>query len=51
MIKLMKSTFYKEEETKKALANFILEAEMLSMGEECKKFEYGFAQKQGRAHV
>jgi len=51
MIKLMKSTFYKEEETKKALANFILEAEMLSMGEECKKFEYGFAQKQGRAHA
>ncbi len=51
MIKLMKSTFYKEEKTKKALADFILQAEMLSMGAECKEFERRFAEKQGRKYA
>lgn len=44
----MKSTFYHEEESKKALADFILHANILSMGEECKKFERCFANRQGR---
>jgi CDP-6-deoxy-D-xylo-4-hexulose-3-dehydrase len=50
MIKLIKSTFLDEEETKKKLAGFILEAEVLSMGAECKKFEVAFSKKQGRLY-
>ena len=48
MIKLIKSTFFNEQETKKKLYDFILNAEMLSMAQECKKFEEKFAKKQGR---
>lgn len=48
MIKLIKSTFYKEEETKEKLVKFILQAPKLSMGNEVKKFEEAFAKKQGR---
>src|SRR5687768_2016096 len=48
MIKLIKSTFYNESETKQKLADFILNAAQLSMGEECKTFEAAFAKKQGR---
>ncbi len=48
MIKLMKSTFYHEAETKAALVDFIAKAEMLSMGEQCHLFEQGFATKQER---
>lgn len=48
MIKLMKSTFYNEKETKEKLANFLLKADILSMNEECRKFEESFAKKQGR---
>lgn len=48
MIKLIKSTFYKEEETKRKLAEFILKTDILSMSAECKKFEENFAKKQGR---
>lgn len=48
MIKLMKSTFYHEAETKAALVEFIARAEMLSMGEQCRIFETAFAQKQER---
>lgn len=48
MIKLVKSTFYNEKETKKKLADFILCADMLSMGKETKKFEESFAKKQQR---
>ncbi|MFA4818145.1 MAG: DegT/DnrJ/EryC1/StrS aminotransferase family protein [Parcubacteria group bacterium] len=51
MIKLIKSTFYKEKETKEKLAEFILNSTSLSMGEECKKFENKFAIKQGRKHA
>lgn len=48
MIKLIKSTFYNEKEAKKKLADFILNADALSMGTECKKFEEAFAKKQQR---
>lgn len=51
MIKLIKSSFYHEAETKKALAEFILNEEILSMNKECKKFEESFAAKQGRKHA
>lgn len=50
MIKLIKSTFYKEEETKKNLCAFIKKAEQLSFGKECEKFEKKFAKWQGRKH-
>lgn len=43
MIKLMKSTFHDETATKRALADFILGAKTLSMGEECARFERSFA--------
>lgn len=48
MIKLVKSTFYKEKKTKKELCKFINRADKLSFGEECEKFEKGFASYQGR---
>lgn len=48
MIKLQKSTFYGETETKQALADFILSADILSMGAECQRFEWLFAGKQRR---
>ena len=51
MIKLIKSSFYNEAATKKALAEFILNEEILSMNKECKKFEESFAAKQGRKHA
>ena len=51
MIRLIKSTFYHEAETKKALVDFILNEEILSMNKECKKFEESFATKQGRKHA
>lgn len=50
MIKLQKSTFYNEAETKKRLCSFIADAEMLSMGDQCKKFEESFSVKQGRKY-
>lgn len=51
MIKLIKSSFYHEAETKQALATFILNEEILSMNKECRKFEDSFAAKQGRKHA
>lgn len=51
MIKLVKSSFYHEAETKQALATFILNEEILSMNKECRKFEESFAAKQGRKHA
>jgi len=51
MIKLIKSSFYHEAETKQALVDFILNEEILSMNKECKKFEESFAAKQGRKHA
>lgn len=50
MIPLIKSTFYKERETKEALCNFIKRSSKLSIGEECGKFEHNFAKYQGRKH-
>lgn len=51
MLKLIKSSFYHEAETKKALADFILNEEILSMNKECAKFEESFAKKQGRKYA
>ncbi len=51
MIKLIKSTFYNETETKQKLAEFILSANQLSMGPQCLGFERAFAVKQGRKHA
>lgn len=48
MIKLIKSTFYHEAETKRSLVDFINRAEFLSMADECQKFEKHFAEKQQR---
>ncbi|MEK7087622.1 MAG: DegT/DnrJ/EryC1/StrS family aminotransferase [Patescibacteria group bacterium] len=48
MIKLIKSSFYNEEKTKKDLAEFILRADIFSMGEQCKEFEKRFSEKQRR---
>ncbi|MBI4242395.1 MAG: DegT/DnrJ/EryC1/StrS family aminotransferase [Candidatus Rokubacteria bacterium] len=48
MIKLIKSTFYNEADTKKELVDFILKNEQLSFGAECMKFEKNFAAWQGR---
>jgi len=50
MIKLIKSTFYKESDTKKKLCKFIKSCKKLSIGEECRKFEKNFALYQGRNH-
>ena len=49
-ITLIKSTFLKEEETKKKLCNFIMNQSKLSMGDECLKFEKNFSSKQKRKH-
>lgn len=51
MLKLIKSSFYHEKETKQALADFILNEDILSMNKECRKFEESFAAKQGRKHA
>ena len=45
----MKNAFLNEHETKKALAEFILQAGRLSMDTECLKFERKFADYQGRS--
>ncbi|MDO8659031.1 MAG: DegT/DnrJ/EryC1/StrS family aminotransferase, partial [Candidatus Parcubacteria bacterium] len=50
MIKLIKSTFYKDKQVKNALCKFIQKSQYLSIGEECKKFEKKFAFWQGRKH-
>ena len=43
MIKLVKSTFYNELETKKKLCDFIINTEQLSMGPKCLEFESQFS--------
>lgn len=48
MIRLIKSTFYKEDETKKLLCEFIKETKQLSMGNKCKEFEKKFSTWQNR---
>jgi CDP-4-dehydro-6-deoxyglucose reductase, E1 len=51
MIKLIKSSFYHETETKQALADFILKSDILSMNEQCRQFEKAFAAKQRRKYA
>lgn len=51
MIKLIKSSFYNEKETKERLANFVLSADIFSMNEQCVQFENSFAKKQGRKYA
>lgn len=46
-VPLMRNAFIDEAETKKQLAEFILKADMFSMGKECEKFEKKFAEWQG----
>lgn len=41
--KLIKSTFYHEADTKQKLCDFIMDAEQLSLGEQCASFEKEFA--------
>ncbi len=48
MINLIKSTFYKEQQTKKEICDFITKSSILSMSLECKKFENNFSKKQNR---
>jgi CDP-6-deoxy-D-xylo-4-hexulose-3-dehydrase len=48
MIPLMKSAFAHEHETKLALANFISQADRLSMDVKCAEFERAFSATQGR---
>lgn len=50
MIKLIKSTFYNEADTKTKLISFIKHAQQLSFGPECQKFEKKFAKWQRRKH-
>lgn len=44
----MRQAFLQEEETRRALADFILRAPRLSMDTECRRFEEAFARHQGR---
>ena len=48
MLPLMKNTFINEYETKKALADFILQAPRLSMDKQCFDFECEFSKVQNR---
>lgn len=48
MIKLIKSTFYNEQKTKRQLMAFISKAKFLSFGKECETFERQFSKWQGR---
>lgn len=50
MIKLIKSTFYKENDTKRKLCRFIKSADQLSFGPECENFERNFSFYQKRKH-
>lgn len=50
MIKLIKSTFHNEAQTKRELQAFIKGADILSFGPECQQFERKFAKWQGKKH-
>lgn len=50
-IPLMKKVFYKDAETRVRLAEFVLTADRLSMGEQCQKFEKEFATWHQRKHA
>ncbi len=49
-IKLIKSTFLNEQETKEKLCSFIMNTKQLSMGDECEKFEKRFSEFQKRKY-
>jgi CDP-4-dehydro-6-deoxyglucose reductase, E1 len=49
-ISLIKSTFYHEDDTKRKLCDFIMDAKILSMKTECEKFEQSFSKKQKRKY-
>ena len=51
MLKLVKSAFYKERETRTALARFIEQDHQLSYGPVCQEFEKEFAKWQGAKHA
>lgn len=51
MIKLIKSSFYNEKETKAALADFVLNTDIFSMNSQCAAFEAAFAKKQQRKYA
>jgi CDP-6-deoxy-D-xylo-4-hexulose-3-dehydrase len=51
MIPLMKNAFLHEEETKRALSDFIMQAKRLSMDAKCLEFEKAFAKKQRIKHA
>lgn len=51
MIPLMRNTFINEHQTRKELADFILQADRLSMGEQCREFERKFSNRQGSRHA
>jgi len=51
MLKLVKSTFYKERETRAALARFVKSGTQLSYGPVCREFEQDFAQWHGVKHA
>jgi|SRR3989344_3161002 len=48
MIKLIKFCFYKESHTRRLLADFISKPHILSMNQECHRFEENFSKKQKR---
>ncbi|PIE55048.1 MAG: DegT/DnrJ/EryC1/StrS aminotransferase [Dethiosulfovibrio peptidovorans] len=50
-IPLVKNTFLHEQETKNALARFVEQADIFSMGTQCRAFESDFARYQGRSHA
>ncbi len=50
MIKLIKSTFYDEKNTKLKLSDFIQKSEILSFGPQCEQFEKNFAKWQKRKY-
>lgn len=50
-IKLIKSTFYHESDTKKKLAHYIKTAKQLSFGPECENFERNFSKYQDRTYT
>lgn len=50
MIKLIKSSFYNEKDTKEKLKDFITKAEIFSFGSQCQRFEQSFGLWQKRKH-
>tara|TARA_B100000745_G_scaffold76795_1_gene46476 strand:+ start:1991 stop:3160 length:1170 start_codon:yes stop_codon:yes gene_type:complete len=51
MIRLMEKSFFKNEETKEALIEFIRNTDRFSMGQQCAEFETAFAKWQGRKYA